>query len=211
MVHIVSFSGVDGSGKSTQARQVASALNQLGFNATYNTPTYRNLDAVRSYCTEQYGSPYAYAAEFAPEIYMGALISDWLHWKQVLVPEMPQDAVLCMDRYAPDVMAQAIRHGASFGAVAAIMANFPSTAKSYLMDIDPAVAGNRLEARAEDPRNPLENDTALTLLSQGLAEARSIWPMTAIDATAGAQEITARITAEVAEVVRAAQPLVGAP
>ena len=178
---VVSFSGIDGSGKSTTARRVAKTLRRLGSPAEYAVPTYRNLQTIREHCVRCFGSKYAYATRLTGDFYLAALTLDWMQWLEREVPRFDPGTILCTDRYLPDVLAQAVRHGASTGWVRELLTRLPPADACYLLNVGPVEAASRLDSRSSDPRNPLEDDGALRLLYAGLLEARQSFAMIELD------------------------------
>jgi thymidylate kinase len=186
---LVSFSGIDGSGKTSHARRVAERLRELGVTAAFSVPRYRNLDAVREHHRRVHGSPYAYDTRMDGGLYLGALVADWLAFVDGLHAEPPAGSpVLCLDRYVPDVLAQAVRHGADVDAVARTVVDLPPALCSFYLDIEVADALTRLDLRAEKPRTVLDSEDGLARLLRGYRTTRHHWPAETLDATRPLEE-----------------------
>ncbi len=193
---LLSFSGLDGSGKTTLSEAVADALRSAGVDAVSTRPDYHGIGAVRAYCEQRFGNRYAYDTELDPDFYLSTLAADWLVWIHETLHGDPPAAVICLDRYAPDLIAQAHRHRARVEPIRDLVSSFPP-ATSFLLDIAPTVAAGRLERRSDSPRNDVEHDAALVAMVEGFAIAERSWPLQRLEAERTVNELVDAVMATV--------------
>jgi thymidylate kinase len=108
----VSISGIDGSGKTTIARELVKILGCRGVNAVYSRPQFQAVKQMEFFFFKKFGDGTLFSQKGDPNIYFHALLSDWLvHSQSDLFVGMPE--VVIMDRYIFDVLAQGIHIGAN--------------------------------------------------------------------------------------------------
>lgn len=163
---MVSFSGVDGSGKSSQARALGEALDRLGYAAVLEWAPSRHIGLgliarpLRRVLRQGRRSPAdaRVSPDYRPSGYPAAVVHVWAtlfavgtaasFWR-VLIQHLGRGRVIVWDRYALDyVVFTRYRHGAALdlrfqtwllGALA------PRTLRSYLLDVAPEAALRRKE------------------------------------------------------------------
>lgn len=199
---VVSFSGLDGCGKTSMAREVATALRDKGIPAEAASPRYRNLNAIRQECTRRWDSPYAYATRLPVDLHMAALVLDWLEWASTKYAAISPAVITCVDRYAPDVIAQSFRHGSNLQLALQVLPVLPRPALAVLLDVPVGVAAERLDRRERPPRNELESDEALERLAVGFDMCLAFCDVTRIDAARPLPEIVPQVVALVEDAIK---------
>jgi thymidylate kinase len=160
---LVTMSGIDGSGKTSLTRRVAERLKQQSRLVKVIQPEYRANDVIKEFCYNNFGDRFAYFPNIDPNVYISALMVDWL---QLLNAAQFDDAhcVILSDRYIYDVLAQAVHYGAELRFFLQLAASFPVPALSFFLDVSPATASAGLDARKNPPKNRLESLEHLTTL-----------------------------------------------
>ncbi|MBC7738369.1 MAG: dTMP kinase [Candidatus Saccharibacteria bacterium] len=144
----LSFEGIDGSGKSTQARLLADTLRGLGHRATLTREPGGSPGAeeIRRLVLE--GDPDRWSAETEILLFTAARRD---HLEKTIRPALARGDVVITDRFADSTR---IYQGISRGDLAATVDRLHSLLigvepdLTFLIDIDPAVGLSRAEARA---------------------------------------------------------------
>lgn len=196
---IVSFSGIDGSGKTTRARHVAELLTACGVKSRYTAPEYRGYGAFKDRVATDLGDQYAFYDRpgLAREA-VDCLVADWrAWWSRNRGPQA--DTVLCCDRYLPDVHAQAEQLGVPTDRLRRDLADLPGADVSFLLVVDPATARRRIEERAGPPPNLSESLPWLQTLAAAFdrLDAGGEWGFVRLASTADAAEAVELVLGEV--------------
>lgn len=161
---IVSFSGIDGSGKTTRSQALVRSLQERGIPAVLGKPAYEANEAVKDFCEWAYGDRFAYFDQLNSEFYISCLVADWLKYlARVLTQARATDVLVC-DRYIYDVLAQAIHMKAHAGVLRQMWPLFPRPDIDYLLEVSPEVANQRLEGRTGLPMHRAESLDELRVL-----------------------------------------------
>ena len=144
----LSFEGIDGSGKSTQARLLADTLRGLGHRVTLTREPGGSPGAeeIRRLVLE--GDPDRWSAETEILLFTAARRD---HLEKTIRPALARGDVVITDRFADSTR---IYQGISRGDLAATVDRLHSLLigvepdLTFLIDIDPAVGLSRAEARA---------------------------------------------------------------
>lgn len=73
---IISFSGIDGSGKTTYAQQTVEVLSRLGYSAEYCKQDYTVNEIMKKFCENEYGDPFSYIPNLNGNVYIYGLLLD---------------------------------------------------------------------------------------------------------------------------------------
>jgi thymidylate kinase len=160
---IITFSGIDGSGKTYLSEKLTQLLCKMDIEAFYKKPAYTCNDIVKNFCKNRFGDEYQYFPKLDPTFYINVLLTDWIDFLQSDLMNH-QGKILICDRYIVDVLAQGIHYGAQLKAVENLLHYFPTPDYSFYLEIEPECAYNRLTKRAFPPRHHLESLSNLNLL-----------------------------------------------
>jgi thymidylate kinase len=160
---IVTFSGIDGSGKTTRCQALVRILQTRGLPAVPGKPTYEANDAVKDFCVWAYGDRFAYFSQLSGEFYISCLIADWLGFLARVLSKARTEILIC-DRYIYDVLAQAIHMKAQATVLRQLWHLFPQPDIGYFLDVSPEIAHERLSARLELPMHTAESLDELRVL-----------------------------------------------
>jgi thymidylate kinase len=166
---IVTFSGIDGSGKTTRCQALVRLLQERGLPAVSGKPAYEANDAVKDFCGWAYGDRFAYFNRLHGEFYISCLIADWLGYLSRVLSNTRAHILIC-DRYIYDVLAQAIHMKAQATVLRQLWPLFPSPDIGYFLDVSPEVAHERLRARLELPMHIAESLYELRVLRGAYSE-----------------------------------------
>jgi len=143
----VVFEGIDGTGKSTQVRLLAEALERLGESPVVSCePTHgpwgqRIRDSAAS-------------GRMSPREELAAFLEDRTeHVEKLIRPALAQGRIVILDRYFYSSVAyQGARVGDPEGVLREMESRFPIPDAIFLLDLDPMLAIRRIaECRGEDP------------------------------------------------------------
>lgn len=182
---IVTFSGIDGSGKTTRCQALVRLLRERGLPAVLSKPAYEANDAVKDFCEWAYGDRFAYFNQLEGEFYISCLIADWLAYLARVLSQAEREILVC-DRYIYDVLAQAIHMKAQGAVLLQLWPRFPKPDMGYFLDVSAEVAHERLRARRELPMHRAESLGELKVLALAYGELaqRLDWnPVVVRDAT----------------------------
>jgi thymidylate kinase len=169
---LVTFSGIDGSGKTTYAESIAEALRERGYPAFTGRPVYLTCKAVESFCEAQFGSLTSFVTRLDPQVYLHALTADWLEHLTRTLRHHDGKIILC-DRYVYDMVAQLVHYRTDPGPALRLLGYFPEPALSYLLTISPEDARARIDRRGP-PSRDLESLDNLRLLEQAYGDVRRL-------------------------------------
>jgi thymidylate kinase len=171
---IVTFSGIDGSGKTTRCRALVNLLQKRGLPATFSKPSYDANDAVKDFCEWAYHDRFAYFDRLSSEFYISCLVADWLAYLARVLSDSQAKILVC-DRYIYDVLAQSMHMKAQATTLQTFWERFPRPDISYFLDVSPEIAHARLLARSDPPLHAAESLCELRLLHEAYGEARSLF------------------------------------
>jgi len=160
---IVTFSGIDGSGKTTRCQALVRLLKARGLPAVSGRPAYEANDAVKDFCGWAYGDRFAYFSQLNGEFYVSCLIADWMGYLARVLSKARAEILIC-DRYIYDVLAQAIHMKAQATVLRQLWPLFPPPDIGYFLDVSPDVAHARLRMRLESPIHVAESLDELRVL-----------------------------------------------
>ncbi|WP_326615228.1 hypothetical protein OG949_40740 (plasmid) [Streptomyces scopuliridis] len=182
---IVSFSGLDGSGKSRTARAVTEELRRRGIDAQCSVPAYASYSAFKQRITEQLGDPYAFYGRPEAHEAVDCLVVDWLTWWSWNQHRAEAGTVLCCDRYLPDVYAQARQLGVPVDDLDRRLHRLPQADMAFLLQVDAATARHRIEARTDVQPNRSETFPWLERLAEVFTDMtkESRWRLIPLDAS----------------------------
>jgi dTMP kinase len=142
---LVAFEGIDGAGKTTQAKALTAALTAAGFRATYRKePTDGPFgQEIRRSAREGRLSP---AAEL--ELFLKDRRD---HVDQVLRPELAAGGIVVIDRYYPSTVAYQGARGMDPEELLRLNESFaPRPDLLVILDIDPALGLDRVRSRGSE-------------------------------------------------------------
>ncbi len=144
----LSFEGIDGSGKSTQARLLADTLRSLGHNVTLTREPGGSPGAEEIRRLVLQGDPDRWSAETEILLFTAARRD---HLEKTIQPALARGEVVITDRFADSTrMYQGISRGdltITVDKLHALMIGVEPDL-TFLIDIDPAVSLGRAQARA---------------------------------------------------------------
>jgi dTMP kinase len=191
---LITFSGIDGSGKTTYAESVAEVLRRHGLPAFAGRPIYLTCKAIESFCEAQFGSLTSFVTQLDPHVYLHALMADWLEHLTRTLGHHDGKIIVC-DRYLYDVFAQLLHYRTDVTPALRLVVYFPRPRLSYYLTISPEEAYARIEKRGQ-PLRDLESLDNLKALEQAYRDVRGLLPWSPIE-----RESTFDIEAIVAEVL----------
>jgi dTMP kinase len=169
---LITLSGVDGAGKTTTSERLALALAARGYPAEVARPEYHTCKSIESFCEAEFGSPTSFVTELDPQLYLHALMADWLHHKTTVL-DHHHDRVLLCDRYVFDVFAQLIHYGADLAPALSLLRFFPRPDVTLLLTITPEEARHRIERRGT-PERELESLENLHILQRAYRDVQQV-------------------------------------
>lgn len=190
----VALIGIDGSGKTTQAHRLASALTAAGTPATYH----RNAGgrAWLGRLAQRLGRPDAQGLLGGPGLLVVESVLRWLAIARALLGALFTGRTAVMDRYAVCQYASIRAHGGRRGERLARLAYriFPTPQVTFLLTVTPDAAYERIERRGTD-RESMDYLTAADAAYRSLPEFPTF---VVIDANQGPDEVTRQIRAYLA-------------
>jgi thymidylate kinase len=166
---IVTFSGIDGSGKTTRCETLARLLLERGLPARLSKPAYEANEAVKDFCEWAYGDRFAYFDQLNGEFYISCLIADWLAYLARVLSRTGAQILIC-DRYIYDVLAQARHMKTEAAVLRQLWSLFPQPDIGYFLDVTPEIAHQRLCSRHEPPMHRAETLGELRVLHEAYVE-----------------------------------------
>lgn len=178
---IVTFSGIDGSGKTTRCEALVRLLRDRGLPAVVSKPAYEANDAVKDFCEWAYGDRFAYFDRLDSDFYISCLTADWLRYLARALSNSKSQILIC-DRYIYDVVAQAIHMRARATTLRRLQGFFPKPDISFFLEIAREDAFERLRKRAEPKLHIAESLSELHVLHEAYEELRrgSDWDLVSV-------------------------------
>ncbi|WP_121639585.1 deoxynucleoside kinase [Virgibacillus sp. Bac330] len=172
---IVSFSGIDGSGKTSMSKRLAKYFNEIGIKSRYMRPNYDNNEIIKKYCFNKYNDEHAYYPNLNSDLYLSSLTMDWLNWWYNSTIE--ENTLYFCDRYIIDVYTQSLQYNANPEVVSPLFEALPKPLISFYLDIKPENAENRIKKRSYPEQHKLESLNELKRLQKNykIAEKNSKW------------------------------------
>jgi thymidylate kinase len=191
---IVTFSGIDGSGKTTRCQALVRLLQERGVPAVASKPAYEANDAVKDFCEWAYGDRHAYFNQLNGDFYISCLIADWLAYLARTLSKARAEILIC-DRYIYDVLAQAVHMKAQATALHQLWHLFPRPDIGYFLEVSPEVAHERLRARPESPIHIAESLGELRALHRAYRELSNTldWHLIAVRPTTRTEELVKEV------------------
>lgn len=189
---VVALMGIDGCGKTTQARRLVDWLCGQGVDATY----WRSEGGRSELDRLAHGLGRRDIADLVgPE--PAAVAQAVIRWRSIRAASEPmsrEGAVVVMDRYVHCQFAAARLQGLSVELTREIFNEFPAPDLALFLEIDPAVARERVMRRGLDT-DSLE---LLTELDRAYRELPEFVDFVRVDAAATPNEVEGRLRDEVA-------------
>ncbi|WP_176854872.1 hypothetical protein [Paenibacillus sp. OK060] len=194
---IISFSGIDGSGKTTYAQKLAAALFERGYNSEYCKPDYVVNEIMKKYCENEFGDPFSYIPNMNGNVYIYGILIDWLDTLNKKLQNQ-SNKIIVLDRYVYDILAQGLHYNANIEPMISLISHFPHPTISYFIDIEPIKAYQRLTERPSPPIHHLESLDNLEILNNCYSEvfSRINWNRTHISAGMPVEEILSLLISE---------------
>lgn len=170
---IITFSGIDGAGKTSLTEQISKKLVKMGYNAEYSRPRYICNDFMKDFCEREFGDRYAYIPNLDQNLYIYGLTIDYLDYLNGKLRNHKGKWLIC-DRYLYDILAQGIHYNANIEPTLKLMNFFPLPDISFYIDIEPEVAYQRLVKRPFPPIHHLESLDNLIILKKAYEEIKTI-------------------------------------
>ncbi|BDU51334.1 dTMP kinase [Haliovirga abyssi] len=108
--YVISFSGIDGSGKTTQMNNLYEYLSNKGFKVKTTKVQFSALEVIYEYCDRYFGDPCAYH-ELPPFIVRIGLAYDVTHHYLKIMKEVSEYDFLLCDRHKIDFIAYGMGYG----------------------------------------------------------------------------------------------------
>lgn len=162
---IVTVSGIDGSGKTTRSTELCEMLLKRGLPAAMSKPAYEANEQVKDFCEWEFGDRFSYFRKMDAEFYVSCLTADWLGYL-VRILTRSNDRILVCDRYVYDVLAQAIHMKARATVLKQWLGRFPTPDVSFLLDVSPELAYERLKCRLSPKMHEAEGLAELHVLKR---------------------------------------------
>lgn len=177
---IVSFSGIDGSGKSTYSSKLCEMLKKRGYMAKIGIPEYNCNSIVKNYCRLRFNDEHAYYPLLDSKFYLSTIALDWINWLQSEYMNNT-NVIYCCDRYLIDTYTQAIQYNCELTFLQQLFEIFPKPDLSFFLNIEPESADKRLRLRKYPPRHSLESFDELKRLNESFKTARAATKWSFID------------------------------
>jgi thymidylate kinase len=170
---IITFSGIDGSGKTYASEKVTKMLIKEGVNARKISPRYATNNIMKDFCERYFGDRYLYIPKLDSNIYMSGLMIDWLAFLEETLRSHAYQ-IFISDRYVYDVIAQAKHYNAEPQPLVDLIKFFPVPDLSFYLDIEPTQAYERLAQRDFPKMHHLESLDNLEILKRCYDEVRDM-------------------------------------
>lgn len=177
---LITFSGIDGSGKSSLAKYIAFKLRRLGYNAEYCCPEYNCNNIMKDFCKKIFNDSNAYIPKLNSDLYINGLFLDWLDLLNQKLNNHKSKFLVC-DRYILDVIAQGIHYNANLKPIVELIKYFPIPDIAFYLKSDPLIAFARLVKRESPPIHKLESLDNLYILEKGYIKAKKYFNYPIID------------------------------
>jgi dTMP kinase len=150
MGYFVSFCGLDGCGKTTQAHLLKRYIEE-----TYNKPCHiapnfkptHNTDKLRQISANITGNPYT---DFTPDIMSMSLVADlWNNFHDHIVPNLENNEIVITERFTESLLAYGPIFGSTEQLLRKIVDIFPVPDLYIFIDLDANVAHERVVFRSK--------------------------------------------------------------
>lgn len=188
----VSFAGIDGSGKSTQASLVAARLRRDGITVVESKTRLSALLSVFELSQSLFGDPHKYHPGIPATLREFAVACDVVqHFTQTVAPALAAGESVVWDRGPLCYEAYARAYGADLQWVLQMLRLVPRPQRTFLLDIDPQVAHQRIRTRTEKAELASEQpDFLADVRKHYLALAAERDDVVVLDASVGKDALT---------------------
>jgi dTMP kinase len=199
--YTIAFSGIDGSGKSTQAQRLADALVEAGADVFMTKSRPRAITSIFRVSEQLYGDPYAYHPAFPATLREMLVASDVEgHHHHVIEPNRRQGRIIVTDRCKYCFETYAHAYGADMTWISKVYDLVRGPDLIFLLDVPGDVAFARLLQRTEKPPKSDENSEFLETVRQHyLMRATLLSNLVIVDGEDGPDQIAASILRYLAE------------
>jgi dTMP kinase len=167
LARLIAFSGIDGSGKSTQVQLLVQWLNQCSCDAVAAKTNLSATHSLFSLAKRLYGDGFAYHPNIPATLREFVVCCDVLRYSETVLRclRVRRSAVvwdrgpLCHEAYARS-------YGAEMTWILNLLAGVERPDLTVLLDLDPAVALRRISGRTEQPRQSNETYDFLSRVRQ---------------------------------------------
>lgn len=160
----IGFSGIDGSGKSTQVQRLAEWLTVIGLDVFVTKAEARAISSVFRLSERMFGDPCAYHPDVPATLREMLVASDFEnHHHRVVRPNRRNGRVILLDRCKYCYETYGYAYGADMTWPQRIYDTVPPPDLIFLLDVPGDVAYSRLRRRSEKP--PKSDETATFLES----------------------------------------------
>jgi dTMP kinase len=190
---LVSFAGIDGSGKSTQVAAVARRLRDLGADVASSKTRLSATYSIFALSERLFDDPHAYHPGIPATLREFVIASDVVqHFHTEIAAQLAAGRTVVWDRGPLCYEAYARAYGASMEWVGPMLALVPQPDVTFLLDVDPDLAWERIRRRTEKPMLTSERPAFLATFRQSyLALARRHPGIVVLDAGREPDELTA--------------------
>jgi dTMP kinase len=199
--YMIGFSGIDGSGKSTQAQRLADWLAQAGADVFMTKSRPRAITSIFRLSEQLCGDPYAYHPAFPATLREMLVASDVEgHQHHVLEPNRRRGRIIVTDRCKYCFETYAHAYGADMTWISKVYDIVRAPDLIFLLDVPGDVAFGRLLQRSEKPPKSDENPEFLETVRQHyLMRATLLSNLVIVDGEDTADQIAASILRYLAE------------
>jgi dTMP kinase len=199
--YTIGFSGIDGSGKSTQAQRLADTLAEAGADVIMTKSRARAITSIFRLSEQLYGDPYAYHPAFPAtlrEMLVASDVED--HHHHILVPNRRSGRIIVSDRCKYCFETYAHAYGADMTWISKVYDLVSGPDLIFLLDVPGDVAFARLMQRSEKPAKSDENPGFLEKVRQHyLMRATLLSNLVIVDGKDSPNQIAASILRYLAE------------
>jgi dTMP kinase len=149
---LISFEGLDQSGKQTQAERLRDRLTELG-----RTVRLLSFPDYQTHIGQEIGHALRSERQYGPDVMQLLYIANRYEWKPEIVRERDAGTILVCDRYLASSIAYGEAQGLDAGWLREMQKHLPQPDVTVLLDIPPEVSARRKVA----DRDKYERDLAL--------------------------------------------------